>query len=448
MTRRESWKTASLALQRFGMGATPGAADAIAGDPKSALLDEVEEMDVEIRDAGLPDYAAACDSSVRSFEAAKLVFQREARARANKQISAKIGFLERLVLFYSNHFSMSYAKASSVLGTVGQWERSVVRRHVLGRFSDMLVETTRHPSMIAFLDNDRSISPRSPYGRVHQAGATENLAREVLELHTLGTGHYAESDVAAMTKILTGWSIVRGIEADTMQNGGNPLNRGQFIYRPEWHEPGPVVFAGVSYPDTGVKQGEKVLVRIGRSSATGLKLAYKLARHFISDNPTPDMVAPLHKAFVTSRGNLKDVAVALIRLEAAWKLPLTKTRTPYEFMVAQYRATGSTFGEDDLQGFLSALTTLRHGLWLAPSPEGYSDDSLAWSTPDAMPIRIDAAQYLAERFCRRKAIDVPALARRLYGDALSTETLAAVTRAGKPVQALTVLFASPEFQRR
>jgi len=250
-------------------------------------------------------------------------------------MSVEIGFVERLVMFWSNHFSMSVSKTETIRGTIGQWERDVVRRHVLGHFTDMRRGTIEHPAMIAYLDNDISIGPNSPVGQSWGAGYNENLAREILELHTVGNGGgYSEKDVTAFAKMLTGWSYVRGWESDGGWNGGTPENRGRFIYRPDWHEPGEFTLMGKTYPALGKRQVERALEYLAMHPATAEHLAFKLVRHFITDEPTAAMVNPLKQKFLQTGGNLRAVAMALIDLRRP--LPcrssncarLTNTRSP------------------------------------------------------------------------------------------------------------------------
>src|SRR5688572_6582989 len=251
-------RKAHIAFNRFGLGAKPDYRPADLGTTptaaKTRLIAEVNRADIaEINAANLPTYAAACRAGATGFEEADNIRRRELSARVNTHMSVPIGFVERLVIFWSNHFSMTVNKNDTVRATLGQWERDVIRKNVLGKFHDMLRETINHPAMVSYLDNEDSVGPNSPeaWGR----GYNENLAREIMELHTVGSGgnppHYTEPDVTAFALILTGWSYVRGWEADGRYNGGNETNRGQFIYRPTWHEPGPITLRGQSYPNTG-----------------------------------------------------------------------------------------------------------------------------------------------------------------------------------------------------
>ena len=303
-------------------------------------------------------------------------------ARIDKQMQVQIGFVERLVMFWSNHFSMTVNKVEAVRGTFGQWERDVIRKNVLGKFHDMLRETYNHPAMIAYLDNDNSIGPNSQRGIEWGVGLNENLARELMELHTVGSGGgYTEADVTAMAKILTGWSYVRGWEADNRFEGGTPQNRGQFIYRPRWHEPGAITLMGKRYAPAGKDQCEAVLLDLARSPGTAEHIAFKLVHHFITDEPTPAMVDPIKQAFLDSDGDLKAVALALINLPEAWSLPFEKIRTPYEMTIAQYRALSERYSLDDGWMLTEPLYALRQMPWKRPRRRAIRMTRSPGSTP-------------------------------------------------------------------
>ena len=441
---------ALVAFQRFGLGAKPGGPSRIGGDPLAALRAEVETADIAvIDDPGLPSYSKACVESQMGFDRAENVRRAEMNARIDKQMSVEIGFVERLVVFWANHFSMTVNKTEAVRGTIGQWERDVVRRFVLGKFSSMLRGTIKHPAMIAYLDNEDSIGPNSPIGQHWGAGFNENLARELMELHTVGSdGGYSEADVSAFAKILTGWSYVRGWEADGRYNGGTNQNRGRFIYRANWHEPGSITLMGKTYPARGQAQAEDALDDLAAHPATAEHIAFKLVRHFITDEPTPEMVEPLKQKFITTRGNLKAVSLALLELPEAWSLPLAKLRTPYENTIAQYRALGVRYKNDQSWALSEPLYALHQMAWESPSPEGYSDDTLTWLNPDAMRIRLDIAQFSSWAFAPDSRRNVPNLAKNLFSTALSQKTRDRIAAADSSNNALIVLFASPEFQRR
>ena len=439
-----------IAFQRFGFGAKPGGLARMGNDPEGAIRTEVASPRIAlINRPTLPAYGKACVESQMGFERAEAIRRLEMNARIDKQMSVEIGFVERLVVFWANHFSMTVNKSETQRGTIGQWERDVVRRHVLGKFVNMLRGTIQHPAMIGYLDNEDSIGPRSPTGQDWGVGYNENLAREVMELHTVGSsGGYTEADVTAFAKILTGWSYVRGWEADGGYNGGTPQNRGRFIYRPDWHEPGPIRLMGKVYAPTGQRQAEQALDDLAAHPETAEHIAFKLIRHFITDQPTPAMVNVLKQKFLQTGGDLKAVSLALLDLPQAWALPLRKLRTPYEMTVAQYRALGVRYQPDDTWAFSELLYALNQMAWESPSPEGYSDDTPTWLNPDAMRIRLDIAQFSSWYYVPNNNRNVVALANSLFGAALSPQTRNRITNAEYNNAALTILFSSPEFQRR
>jgi uncharacterized protein (DUF1800 family) len=446
----EAAQQALIAFQRFGFGAKPGGPERIGSDPKAAVRAEVQTPAIAvIANPALPSYQTACFESQMDFEQAENLRRAEMDARIDKHMSVEIGFVERLVVFWANHFSMTVNKAGAVRGTIGQWERDVIRANVLGRFAKMLHGTIQHPAMLAYLDNADSIGPHSPIGESWGVGYNENLARELMELHTLGSGGgYSESDVTALAKILTGWSYVRGWESDGGYNGGNRRNRGRFIYRDNWHEPGPIALMGKTYAALGKRQAEQVLDDLAVHPATAEHIAFKLVRHFITDEPTPAMVEPLKQKFLRTRGDLKAVSLALLDLPEAWSMPLTRLRTPYEMAVAQYRALGARHADDEPWAFSEPLYALQQMQWESPSPEGYSDHTLMWLNPDAMRIRLDVAQFRNWASVGEYKGNAARLATSLFDAALSRDTRERIAGIGDNNDALTILFSSPEFQRR
>lgn len=446
---------ALIAFQRFGLGAKPGGPTLIGSDAKAALKAEVNTAGIALvpnNNGKLPSYVTACKFSQQGFDKAEGLRSLEMNARIDKHMAVDIGFVERLVVFWSNHFAMSVNKDDTVRGVLGQWERDVVRKHVLGNFIDMLKDTTQHPAMIKYLDNEDSIGPNSEAGLNWGAGLNENLAREIMELHTVGSGSgtYTEADVTAFAKILTGWSFVRGWEADGKYNGGKDSNRGQFIWRPTWHEPGDVTLRGKLYTNNGMHMTIDVLEDLAADPWTAQHIAFKLVRHFITDEPTAAMVNPIKQKFIDTGGDLKEVALALIDLPESWSEPLNKFRTPYEQQVGQYRALGKRYDNDDTWVFSEPLRALFQMAWEQPSPEGWSDETPTWLNPDGLRVRLDIAQLNSWAFARDYSHDVGNLADQLFDAALSTETKnrIALAAADSNNNALTILLSCPEFQRR
>ncbi|RFB81624.1 DUF1800 domain-containing protein [Methylovirgula sp. 4M-Z18] len=365
------------------------------------------------------------------------IFRAEALARFAQQIAADAGFAERMVAFWSNHFAVSVAKGQFVRVAAGSFEREAIRPYVFGRFADMLKAVEQHPTMLFYLDNQQSIGPNSKAGQSQHKGLNENLARETMELHTLGVGGgYSQADVTSLAAMITGWTFA-GREGRI----GEP---GTFAFIPNWHEPGPKILLGKSYDQDGLAQGEAALSDLARHPSTATHIATKLARHFVADNPPPALVAKLAKAFHDSDGDLKIVSAALIEDDGAWKAPLTKIRNPSDFLIAAARALD--YKASDPNPILGGLNALGMGLWQPPGPNGYPDVSEAWASPEAMKVRLDISWQIAQRV--RDMGNPLSVLDTAAGLATSRETREAISRAETRQQALAILFMSPEFQRR
>jgi uncharacterized protein (DUF1800 family) len=367
----------------------------------------------------------------------QLVFRAEAAARLARAGAAPIGFSERLVAFWSNHFCVSVAKGNIGRACAGAFEREAIRPYVTGRFADMLLAVEQHPAMLNFLDNAQSIGPDSRAGQNRKRGLNENLAREILELHTLGVGSgYTQADVTQLAQVITGWTIV-GREGRL----GEP---GTFAFNPNAHEPGPAVVLGRSYAPGGLAQGEAVLRDIARHPAVATHVARKFARHFVADQPDAGLVARLAKAFRDSDGDCGALARALIKDEAAWSAPPTKIRNPWEVVVAVQRAFNRPVA--DPGPTLNAMNLLGMPLWQPGGPNGFSDETAAWASPEGMKMRLELADQVSRQV---KDVASPAsLVDDILGPAASAPTREAVARAESGAQALALLIMSPEFQRR
>ncbi|WP_158815868.1 DUF1800 family protein [Methylocapsa sp. S129] len=365
------------------------------------------------------------------------IFRAEATARFARACAAPIGFVERLVAFWSNHFCISLAKSNIGRACAGAFEREAIRPYVTGRFADMLRAVEQHPGMLNFLDNAQSIGPNSKAGQNRKRGLNENLAREILELHTMGVGSgYSQTDVTQLAQVLTGWTIV-GREGKL----GEP---GAFAFNPNAHEPGTATLLGRVYAQDGVAQGEAALADIARQGATAAHIAKKIARHFVADDPDPALVARLAKLFRDSEGDLGALAHALVMDEAAWSALATKIRNPWEIVVASQRAFNRPVA--DPGPALNAMNLLGMPLWQPGGPNGFSDDTAAWASPEGMKMRLELAAQFA-----RQTKDAPApaaLVDDILGPTVSPQTREAVTRAESREQAFALLIMSPEFQRR
>jgi uncharacterized protein (DUF1800 family) len=364
-------------------------------------------------------------------------FRAEALARLQRGLIAECGFTERLVTFWSNHFCISAAKGELARIWAGAFEREAIRPHVLGRFSEMLLAVEQHPAMLFFLDNQQSLGPDSRAGHNRKRGLNENLAREIMELHTLGVGGgYTQQDVTSLARIITGWTF-----AGRRGELGPP---GTFAFNANAHEPGPQTLLGRIYADTGVSQGESALADIARHPSTAKFVATKFARHFVSDDPPPALVARLQEVFRKTDGDLLALATTLVDSDEAWQGPLTKIRSPYEYLVATGRLLGNM--PDDPNRYLGGLNMLGQPLWTPSGPNGFPDTNAAWAAPEGMKLRLDIAAQVASRLGDN--VDPRQLLELAAADASSPETRHTIERAESRQQALALLLMSPEFQRR
>jgi uncharacterized protein (DUF1800 family) len=467
---------AALALNRFGLGPRLGSIAAIASDPRGALLAELDRPDVAVLPApALPSSAQAfrqvadanaerrargiamakAEEARRQVEPAmgegglapaaatanvaaeavpnprRQIYLAEAKARIDAALASDLGVAERLVWFWSNHFCVSADKIQSMSGA---YEREAIRPHVLRPFRHLLAAAESHPAMLFYLDNTVSMGPNSVAGLNRTRGLNENLAREILELHTLGVRSvYTQDDVIGFANVLTGWTLLPA--------GDNPEHGGEFAFNRRLHEPGPHTVLGKAYPEGGIEQGKAVLDDLAQHPATARHVAHKLVRHFIADEPPPALVETLSRTFQDTAGDLKEVMKALITSAEALSLPPTKLRRPSEWVTAMVRTAGTTA---DPQRFTAGQATLGEPLWRPPSPKGHADDEAAWI--DGMGQRLDIANTYAERTAGR--VEPRSIIETVLAGTVSETTKEAVGRAESRQQALALLFMSPEFQRR
>jgi uncharacterized protein (DUF1800 family) len=486
----------ALALHRFGMGPRVGSMAAIASDPRGALIAELDRpgaggfahpdlltsgeaaramfdfrqerkaarlaaraLEPQSAGASAPESSSARPSAMTpnaspdtSMSAPpgqpaskpagnpapgvpQQLYLEEARGRVEAALDGDVGFVERLVWFWSNHFCVSADKGPAVRSLCGAFERETIRPHVLGRFGDMLLAVESHPAMLFYLDNVRSIGPDSIAGRNRGAGLNENLAREILELHTLGVRTvYTQDDVTSFAKVITGWSIVPFKQ--------DPIHGGEFIFNERMHEPGAQTVVGTTYPDGGVDQGRAVLADIARHPATAKHVATKLATHFVADAPPGALVDRLAKRFLETQGDLKELAKVLVTSKEAWDAPRDKLKRPGEWIVGALRAVGAA--PLDIRPVIQAHNMLGEPLWRPPAPKGFSDDSAEWMP--GLAERLDVANQLARRV--GSLVEPDAVVDTALGPLASDETRQTVKRAESRPQALALLLMAPEFQRR
>ncbi len=493
-------EAAALALHRFGFGPLLRrdgySLDAIAADPCGALLADLERPNAGLLSVELPSSAQAARAvfDFRAAERAKRklalrtardidagspapnmsdaarppvtaiaagpepaknrkpppppeIVRNEAAARFDAAVDANIGFVERLTWFWSNHFCIS---ADKDIATVGAYEREAIRPHVLGRFGDMLGAVESHPAMLFYLDNVRSMGAASIAGINRDKGLNENLAREILELHTLGVrSGYSQADVISFANVLTGWSRIDPAE---------PEHGGEFVFIKRLHEPGDQVVLGKTYPDEGVAQGRAVLADLARREATTQHIALKFARHFVADDPPPSLLVKLAKTFDASGGDLKALATTLVTAEESWTPQRAKLRPPAEWIAATLRVTKATPAEPgqvidllmpagewlNIVRVMNFQATLGQPLWRPPAPNGWADTEAAWI--DGVPRRLAIANEIAVR--AHPQIDPLDVLDRSLGPLASADTRQTIARAESRAQGVALLLMTPEFLRR
>lgn len=463
---------AAIAANRFGLGARPGELARLV-DPAGWLRDQLRAAPPLLDAGGLPDSArilvelqglarqrraakraasaGAADQlqqqavKLRAWERA--IYVAEVQARLRQAIAGDQPFLERLVWFWSNHFAVS-ADKGAVLPLAGAFEREAIRPHVLGNFGALLAAVEQHPAMLLYLDNQRSCGPHARLAlraqrRGDELGLNENLAREILELHTLGVdGGYSQADVTAFARVITGWSVAteRTGRARFLSQG----TPGRFLFRSELHEPGAQQLLGRRFARAGVAQGSEVLSVLATHPATAQHLATKLARHFIADDPPPEVVGRLARVWLGSGGDLTQVYAALIDAPQAWSAATAKFKTPGEYLVSIHR--GLQLPAPEGAKAVAVLEQLGQRPYAPGSPAGWPDRSADWAGAAALNQRIEYANALAQRSAAQG--DALALAPQLLGDTLGETTRQALQAAASPAQGLTLLLASPEFLRR
>lgn len=403
--------TAALhAIRRFGFGASPAELQAI-DDPRSWLSKQVDDR----RAASMPASSATMWQLAAIFEDARMAKKagddaaiKSARRQSRDmlvgeiqqmlqhRIHSRTPFVERLVAFWSNHLCVSLAGKPNLGPMVAWYERDAIRPHVLGNFEDMVLASAQHPAMLTYLDNAVSIGPNSngakrAQSRGRNRGLNENYARELLELHTVGVdGPYDQQDVEQLARILTGWSL-RGMR------GANSQDAPGFVFREQLHEPGSKTLLGKHYPETGEAEGIEAIRDLCQHPATARFVATKLAQHFVSDAPPESAIQRIEQVFVSTRGDLREVARALIGLDEAWESESVKFRSPQDWIISVLRIAPP---QEVPKQVVGAMRKLRHPVWAPGSPKGFGDKLTDWADPDSLMNRAELARQLARKLRR------------------------------------------------
>lgn len=455
-----------LAEIRFGCGLSPRLAppqspeamlQRLTGADEMARAYPVQDFDAAFADSvtfqalarerrklrGQPEYEAA-DARYRTFRQQKRTDRLQNFAqRLLRYADTSDGLRERLTLFWSDHFTAK-GRRNAFRHLATPYAETAIRPHVAGRFEDLLIAVVTSPLMLHYLDQNSSVGPNSPVAqrRKRSAGLNENLAREVLELHTLGVdGPYSQTDVRQLAELFTGLSFNR---------------KEGFNFRPGLAEPGSEQVLGRSY---GAEKGrlESVLQAmrdLARHPATARHIARKLAVHFTSDQPDADLVEHVAERFRQSGGYLPDVYAALLEHPAAWALELRNVKPPFDFVASACRAlpvdadrvTG--FKRGQLNRIFAAPLTLMGQKWEDPAgPDGWSEDDAAWITPQGLSARLRWAFAAPQRL----VADLPdprGFAGTTLGSFADGKVLFAASAAETRAEGVALVLSAPAFQRR
>jgi uncharacterized protein (DUF1800 family) len=488
---------ATIALNRFGLGARPGEIKTVAGDPRGWLIAQLTQHSTlpaplaalpstkddtyafilwleslglagdaihpaELSREGKPPQPVGGPGAMDTMSGASLSVEQSYRntflpryetaleARFMVATTTDQPFFERLTHFWGNHFTVSASKPESI-ATVASFDRDVARKHATGKFADILIASCTHPAMLVYLDNVFSVGPDSfiaqhpdvlpPTLRSRMKGINENLAREVLELHTLGVrSGYTQADVTSFAKVLTGWLILRPGRSEAGQG-----ETGLFHFQPYAHEPGEQVILGQRYDQEGLDQGMAALDDLAHHPATARHIAFKIARHFVADDPPPPVVERLAKTYRDTDGDVKSIMIALINSAEAWRPGGVKLKPPEDYIISAVRALGGpSMGGEQL---LSLFDRMGQKPYFASGPDGWADVEANWIGPDPIWKRIEWAAAVS-RSMATAGVDPAGVAVAALGTGVSADTLRAIRLAESPAQGLAIFLASAEFQRR
>lgn len=484
---------ATMAAIRFGYGRRPGETPPQDVD---TLIRQVERGAVETcpfpfegiaeRRARFVDYNAVNVSSKAAGKAGTLrmigeravnpynivlnnSLQLDRHSKVQQAVLSPNGFFERLAAFWCDHFSIDARKGPTLYLTAALFEAEALRPNIAARFNDLLKAAVLHPAMLVYLDQIRSVGPNSPVGLRTGRGLNENLARELIELHTMGAGSgYTQADVRAAAYVLTGlWYRAPYYETAFQTR----------FAEPEGHK-----VLGRSYggADAQMQRVHDLLDDLAGREETRRHICRKLVVHFIADDPPQSVVDAMVDAWVRSDGALLDVYRAMLEHPRSFAEEGQKARQPFDFVVAALRAVNAQKAALQARGAndntwqlasdvaalqdvsmmsaegraalgpnsftVGAIARLGQPIWSPPSPAGWAEDLSAWVTASQLTERIAWTRRLVTRFGRDT--DPRAFLEMTLSDAARADTIETVSRAPNREVAMALVLASPEFNRR
>lgn len=449
----------TLAAIRFGTGLRPGMAavapeELLAGLTASDSLQARFPQDSYATRVAFGQEVTRLNRARRESDAANEAFlaaRRQLRADILRQLAitlargtaaeAGAALRERLVWFWADHFT-TVGGRSFMRGAIAAYVEDAIRPHVAGRFGDMLEAAILHPVMVLYLDQERSYGPNSVTGLRRGASLNENLARELLELHTLGVnGGYTQTDVRQMAELLTGLGVERG---------------GGLAFRPGNAEPGAEQILGQNFGGAPVAELSEIrtaLRALALRPETARHISGKLADHFLSDTPDRGLIDALAATWMDSGGDLARVMGTMLAQPAAWADVPGRVKRPLHYIVSGLRALGvapDRIAEAPTNAVnrIAALPMSAMGqTWQGASgPDGYFDDDREWIRPQSLAARIGWAM-VAPAELRPRLPDPRAFVQAALSDAAPPDLVRAASRAETRAEGIGIVLASPEFQR-
>lgn len=453
---------AEFALIRFGSGRSPRYAGPDGPDDlMQSLQDDTTARQFHpIQDAEAAQLAIATETAQRALrlgegtaeaeDQAKMALNdavdRATRVRLARAVDDPVGFADRLVQFWSSHFSLRLSTAN--LRVLAAAFQETLRQHQLGRFADLLRAATLHPAMLIYLDQTSSIGPNSILGvrqkqKKRPVGLNENHARELLELHSMGAAaSYSQADVRQLAELMTGLFVNK--------------DKG-FSFETRRVEPGAETVLGREYGGgrpASVTDFTAFLEDLALRPETTRFICTKLARHFCADNPPAALVDDMQARYRDSGGMLSEVYDLMVRHPLARESFGQKVRQPQDLMAASLRALqidGTQIVAWNAKQFLAAY--LRPMNWMgqnvlgAQQPEGWPETAEAWLTPQLLAHRIGWAMSQPKKLL--KELPDP---RQFAADVLHPDVAATVAdvaaRAESRADGVGLVLASPQFNRR
>lgn len=276
-----------------------------------------------------------------------------------RRLYSRAQLTERMVEFWTDHFNI-YVEKTDCWFLKPVDDRQVVRRHAMGRFSDLLSASAHSPAMLVYLDNQAN-DWKAP---------NENYARELMELHTLSVdGGYDQQDVMELARCLTGWTVK------------DHFWKGEFTFDPDRHDPGEKVVLDRRIEPAGKKEAEGVLRRLAISPATADHIAFKLVQKFVCDDPeadAPALVKRASQALHASNGSIPAALrpILLDGLAEEPRLAKPKFKRPPDYVLSALRMLGAdTTGDVRIQEHMRAMGL---GLFEWPTPDGPPEVSRQW----------------------------------------------------------------------